>query len=443
MFREIIKKILVNFPLITEEYTLLAISGGIDSMVMLDIFQKMDANFEVVHCNFKLRGEESDLDEKFVTDYCKKHQIKYFVENFETEFIANQLKLSIQETARELRYSYFTELMYNYNFEYVLTAHNLNDSFETFMINFSRGTGLNGLLGIPTINENIVRPISFLTREEIEEYANLYQIKWREDKSNQETKYLRNKIRHEIFPIFKQINPSFLKSFNKTLEYLHNTKILENEAIEDSFQRFIEIDKKGNLKLHIDNFIDGNLHPHVYLYGWFHRYGFKDWIALENLLFAENGKRVEGNKCYIIKEKKHLVLKVKKFDVNSVVKDEDTYTITREQEFIDIGVILSQEIVKNTTKATSNKIYVDLDTLKYPLILRKTIKGDVIFPTGMEGSKKVSKFFKDQNISTFERESTYILSNLSSEIIWIVGHRQDRRFAVTENTKNIIKFEIK
>jgi tRNA(Ile)-lysidine synthase len=443
MFQKICTKIYYNFPLIREEFTLLAISGGIDSMVMLDIFQKMKANFAVVHCNFKLRGEESDLDEKLVIDYCKKHQIKYFVESFDTKIFANQFKLSIQEAARELRYAFFTELMIKNNFANVITAHNLNDSFETFMINLSRGTGINGLLGIPTINEKIIRPINFLTRDEIEKYAKLYGIKWREDKSNQETKYLRNKIRHEIFPIFKEINPSFLKSFSKTLEHLNNTKTLETDAIVHFYRQFIKIDNKGNLKLHIDDFLDECINNHAYLYGWFHRYGFKDWMALENLLFAENGKRIDGHNCYLIKEKKHLVLKANKFELKSEVDDHYIYTINNEKETVDIGVIFSQEIVNNELKATTNTIYVDFDSIKYPLFLRKKIKGDVIFPTGMEGSKKVSKFFKDQNISTFERESTYILSNKSNEIIWIVGHRQDRRFAVTKNTKNIIKFEIK
>ncbi|MFY7810354.1 MAG: tRNA lysidine(34) synthetase TilS [Flavobacterium sp.] len=443
MIDKISIKIKKNFPFVFDEYCLLAISGGIDSMVMLDIFQKLDLDFEVVHCNFNLRGDESDLDEKFVTNYCIAHQIKYHIKSFNTESIAKELKLSIQETARNIRYMFFTELMMEREIGLLATAHNLNDSFETFMINLSRGTGIDGLLGIPTQNEHIIRPISFLTRDEIIEYANFYQISWREDHTNQETKYLRNKIRHQLFPIFKELNPSFLETFNKTLNNLKNTKILQEIALSDGFSYFIDVQKNGDLKLKIEPFLEFSENISTYLYGWFQEYGFKDWVAVENLLFAETGKRVDGNNCYLIKEKKHLVLKFKNFEKVNIQNDQDIFTISNEQSFVDIGVLLTQEVVEKESKATLNKIYVDLDLLKYPLFLRKKNKGDVIFPTGMNGSKKVSKFFKDQNISALERESTYILTTNDNQIIWIVGYRQDRRFLVSDNTNNIIKFEIK
>jgi tRNA(Ile)-lysidine synthase len=443
MIKNIIYKIFHNYPDINEFKTLLAVSGGIDSMVMMSIFQNMGADFEVAHCNFKLRGKDSDLDEKFVIDYCEKHQIKHHIQRFNTELLAKELKLSIQETARDLRYSFFSELSIEFKFDFVLIAHNLNDSFETFIINLTRGTGINGLLGIPNNNERIIRPISFLSRDEIQEYAQLYNIKWREDQSNLEKKYLRNKIRHDIFPVFEEINPSFLQSFSKTLINLQNTKLLQEEALSQGYFTYIKTDKNGQIKLEIEPFVKFTENVSPYLYGWFHNYGFKDWLAIENLLYAENGKKVDGKDCYLVKDKKYLILKFSDIDIEKTVNEDSIYTLLNDQEFVDIGVLLTQEKVKNVSKGTSNKIYVNLDALKYPLILRKINKGDIIFPTGMEGSKKVSKFFKDQKMSRFERDCTYILTNATDEIIWIVGHRQDRRFEVTKNTKNIIKFEIK
>lgn len=443
MLEKIIEKIFSNFPNIKEEKLLLAVSGGIDSMVMLDIFMKIGAQVDVVHCNFRLRGAESDGDEKFVVDYCKKNSINYYVEQFETKSIAENFKLSIQEMARELRYNLFYNLSEEYFYDKVLTAHNLNDSFETFIINLSRGTGIDGLLGIPIQNKNFIRPINFLTREEIFEYANLYNIEWREDSSNKENNYLRNKIRHQLTPFFEEINPSFFKSFSKTLNNLNHTKILEREELDTSFLHFLKQNKKNEFVLNIEYFLENIPNVSAYLYGWYNTFGFKDWVAIENLLYAETGKIVEGTACYLIKDKKSLVLKFKNVDMDELLNNEDVFLFNHDQDFINFGVTLSKEIVTKENKSTLNKIYVDQDSLKFPLVVRKFRKGDNIFPSKMDGSKKVSKFFKDQKMSLFEIESTYLLTTFDDQVIWIIGHRTDRRFEVNKNTKTIIKFEIK
>ena len=208
-----------NFSFLKEKKLLLATSGGLDSMVMADLFQKMNFDVAIAHCNFQLRGLESFGDQNFIQEYAERNKISVFITQFDTENFAKDYKLSIQIAARTLRYDWFYELLETKNYDYLLTAHHLDDNVETFLINLTRGTGLDGLTGIPEQNEKIIRPLLIFSRDEIEDYAKENNILWREDSSNASDKYLRNKIRHHIVPILKELNPDFLSSFQKTQNY--------------------------------------------------------------------------------------------------------------------------------------------------------------------------------------------------------------------------------
>ena len=219
-----------NFPFLNGKKLLLATSGGLDSMVMLDFFHKLKFEIAIAHCNFQLRGIESFEDQNFVQNYAETNSIKLFLTQFDTQAFANDYKLSTQVAARELRYSWFYELLETENYDFILTAHQADDNLETFLINFVRGTGLGGLTGIPEQNDKVIRPILIFSRQELELYANENNIQWREDSSNASDKYLRNKIRHNLVPILKELNPDFLSSFQKTQTYLQESQTMAEDA---------------------------------------------------------------------------------------------------------------------------------------------------------------------------------------------------------------------
>jgi len=432
MLVEFQKHLNQKFSFLQDKKILLAISGGVDSMVLLDLFKKLSYQIAVAHCNFNLRSEASDLDEQLVKEYCKDNDIHFFVNSFNTVVYAELHKQSIQIAARELRYQWFDELLKNNDLDFIVTAHHLDDSVETFLINFTRGTGLDGLLGIPEINEQTVRPLLFFSRNQILDYAIQNNIAWREDASNATTKYLRNKIRHDIIPILKEKNTDFLQSFQQTISNLNEIKDLVNDASEMVKQQvsistdfILEIDIK-KLKM-FKNY-------KAYLYQWFKDFGFTAWNDIYNLIESESGKRVYSQNFILLKNRNSLILK----EISSI-KD-DFFLIFEEDKSIvyPITLIFESLISENYNIQNKNQICVDANQLKYPLKLRRWKEADYFYPIGMKGKKKLSKFFKDEKFSIFEKEATWILENGNQEIIWIVGHRMDERFKINNQTINKI-----
>ena len=238
-----------NFAQLKDKKLLLAVSGGIDSMVLMHLFQQLNYDIKIAHCNFQLRGKESDADELFVKVKSEKLKVKSYFIRFDTENYSKENKLSIQLAARKLRYDWFQELLL-LGFDYVLTAHHLDDNVETFLINFTRGTGLEGLTGIPAQNENIIRPLLPFSRDEIENYAKDNKIQWREDSSNASDKYFRNKLRHNIVPILKELNTGFLDSFQNTLHHLQQAESLVNDASKLVYEKVVE-EKESQLEIHL------------------------------------------------------------------------------------------------------------------------------------------------------------------------------------------------
>lgn len=425
-------ELLKNHNTIQQKKLLLAISGGIDSMVLLDLTQKSKLNISVAHCNFGLRGAESDSDENFVNDYCKQHKIPCFINSFDTEKYASENKKSIQIAARELRYNWFFELKNKHNFDYIVTAHHLDDSLETFFINLSRGTGIEGLTGIRE-NENIIRPLLGFSRKEIEKYATENHIKWREDSSNTSDKYLRNNIRHNIVPLFKELNPDFLNSFSKTIANLQEVQSFSDEVLDEVLYKLI-IQYNSNNYLKINELLKYKNYKFI-LYKWLSKYGFTAWNDIYNLIESQSGKFVETENFRLLKNRNELILSEKN---NNFLEKE--FLISESKIDYPIGLQIS-EVSQISETNNPNEIYVDKNLLKFPLLLGKWKEGLYFYPFGMQGkSKKVSKFFKDEKLSNLEKENSWILYS-DNQIVWIVGMRLDERFKVTSNTTSILKIE--
>ena len=295
-----------NFIFLKNKQLFLAISGGIDSMVMLHLFQQLQYKFAILHCNFYLRGAESDADSEFIKDYAEKFNIPYSFGHFQTKEYAKDKKISIQMAARELRYVWFEEQLNHKQFDFVLTAHHADDEFETFLINLSRGTGLTGLIGIPQNNKKIIRPMLPFSRQEINDYARINNIKWREDSSNNSDKYLRNNIRHNIAPLLKDLNPDFLTSFQSTISHLKQAQTIVEDGTILMYQSIIS-DEDGLKKINLDQ-LKRLPNYEAYLYQWLNPFEFTAWNDIYELVNAETGKQVLSENFILIKDRYFLIL---------------------------------------------------------------------------------------------------------------------------------------
>ncbi|SIS68316.1 tRNA(Ile)-lysidine synthase [Zobellia uliginosa] len=433
MLEEFKKHIEGQFTELVDNRFLLACSGGVDSVVLLHLCARVNLDFAVAHCNFNLRGAESDADEGLVRDLAKKYKVKIYVNHFDTKSYSSQNKVSIQIAARELRYRWFSEIMDREGIKTLVTAHHADDSLETFLINLSRGTGIDGLTGIPVKSHNLSRPLLHFTREWILSYARAESLVWREDASNADTKYLRNKIRHEIVPALKELNPAFLANFQKTQNYLSQTALVLEHHISDLKSRLFEDDggviRVSTVKL-------SRLRPvSTYLYLLFKPYGFTEWNDVENLLSAMSGKEVRSKDYRLVKDRDYLRLVAKEApDVNEFHIDEGDALISE-------PVSLKIEKVDEYVKSDLNTLYIDKKALKYPLTIRKWKKGDYFYPLGMTGKKKLSKYFKDEKVDVVSKEAQWLLCS-GDAIVWVIGRRADERFKVSEHTSDIIKITL-
>lgn len=434
MLQQFQKNIAENFPNLVSKKVLLAVSGGIDSMVLAELFRQSQMNFAIAHCNFNLRNSESDGDQKFVENYCTTNRIEFFTTTFDTKTFAKDFKLSTQVAARKLRYGYFNEILQKEQFDFIATGHHLDDSIETFFINLSRGTGLDGLTGIPVQNDKIIRPLLKCTRIEIENFAKNNKVEWREDASNASDKYLRNKIRHHLTPILSEINPSFGSSFQQTINNLKQAQSLVEDASRIVYKKVVEDEadfKKINIAelKQLPNF-------QAYLYQWLQPLGFTAWEDIYNLAEAETGKQIYSENYQLLKNRNYLIIAPKSKTYNESLQIEKG---TLEVNF-HIKLLFCK--VSDTFFSTNKTIFVDDEKLTYPLTLRRWKSGDYFYPFGMDGqSKKVSKFFKDEKLSRIEKENTWLLCS-GNEIVWITGLRADERFKISTTTKTIIQIDL-
>lgn len=423
-----------NLPFLKESRLLIAISGGLDSVVLTHLCARLNLNIALAHCNFNLRGEESDADEDFVMQLAEDLNLEVFIESFETEVYAKTHKLSTQMAARTLRYDWFKDLAQSLKFDYILTAHHADDNLETFLINLSRGTGLDGLIGIPEVNNNIVRPLLSFSRATIEAYANVNHLKWREDSSNASNKYMRNKLRHEVIPILKEINPQVLQNFEATQNHLQDSKCIIEDTVAKLQKKIVTVE--GDLiKLNI-NKLKKLSNPKAYVYQLLKDFNFTEWNDVVALLDAQSGKQLFSSTHRLIKDRAFLLLsEIHANEDSNIIIEKNTNSLEAQ-----IGVLCFDE-VNHVSEPSKTVIFVDKDKLKYPLVLRQWQEGDYFYPLGMKGKKKLSKYFKDEKLSILEKEKVWLLCS-AQDIIWIIGKRADERFKITDHTKQIIKIEL-
>ena len=427
------KHVASYFPFLKGKKLLLAVSGGIDSMVLMRLCIEMKMDISVAHCNFTLRGDESDADEDFVKSQTDKLQIPIFIKKFDTKKIAEKEKSSIQVVARNLRYEWFNTLLIKNDYDYILTAHHLDDSLETFLINFTRGSGLNGLTGIPQQNVSIVRPLLPFSRTEIEIFAKENKVEWREDSSNASDKYLRNKLRHDVIPMLKELNPSLLHSFENTISNLQQAQSLVDDASRIVYRKVVtdtNFQKRINLTelIQLPNY-------NAYLYQWLEPLGFSDWESINDLATAQSGKQIHSQNHTLLKDRNFLIVFPKQESEKTTL-----FLIEKDQNEIKFPLKIKFCNVDDISNQATNTIFVDEDKLQFPLVIRKWQEGDWFYPHGLNGKKKLSKFFKDEKYSLLDKSEAWLLCS-NNQIVWIIGDRQDDRFKVTETTTKILKIK--
>lgn len=418
---------------------ILAVSGGADSMLMLHLFANTGFSIGVAHCNFRLRGAESDGDEQFVSDYCDRHNITFFVKHFNTEEFALQEGISIEMAAREMRYEWFNELLGREHYDYLATAHHQDDVIETFLINLSRGSGIKGLSGIQAKSGKIIRPMLFTNRAEILDYCTRMKLEYRTDSSNQDTVYKRNLIRQEILPVLEQVNPAFRKNALKTIGNLNETAELFQQRISE-IRSFVYSEDDLGAMIHIEKF--QTLRPQrTILFELIREFGFQI-EQIDDILDSmnrESGRKFFSGDYRLVKDREYLLISPFK------QKSDQVFYIDEDCAKIQIPIHLSFEKFERTAgfrfSTHLNTIDLDLDMLVFPLILRHWQTGEYFQPLGMQGLKKLSDFFIDEKYSIPDKENAWILAS-GDQLVWIVGKRMNERFKITPKTRRIIRIRL-
>lgn len=409
-----------------DQKILLAHSGGVDSAVLAHLFLTHALSFSVAHCNFQLRGDESEEGARFVEDWCAHHKVPFYSVRFTLD---NYPQKNTQLAARELRYQWFEALKEVFGFTAVCTAHHLNDQLETFLMHSLRGTGLDGMVGIPD-TETLQRPLLGITKAQLLDYAHSHKLAWREDSSNATTHYTRNALRHTVIPPLLEALPKGLEGFSKTVLHLQESQAFQASALSTLQSTLFEEVKEG-IQIPIQELM---ALPHLLfcLHHWFSPYGFKATEVLK-LCKASSGKRCVSTSHQLTRERTHLWLSpLTKTETNSI-------PITLEAGFIATPIQLSWQALDQMPKSplSAHQAALNNKVLNSPLFLRKMEKGDYFYPTGMTGKKLLSKYFKDQKYTAREKEQQWLLCT-SEGIVWVVGQRCDRRFAADAKTEDIL-----
>ena len=415
---------------------LLAVSGGLDSMVMLCLFKEAGYQIGVAHSNFGLREEESDGDEAFVKDYCLQAGIPFYHQRFPTKNYAGERKISIQMAARELRYDWFGKILVDEKYHWLATAHHLNDNLETVLLRWINGTGLDQLMGIPVKNDKVVRPLLFATRSEIKTYADANNIPWREDSSNVTSDYQRNFVRHHIVPKLKELNPSLEETFSVTTDKLkgaYEQMLRGLGQLKDTLTRLegrnFLIDK--GLLLLIQN-------PVFVSHEWLREYGF-EWDRCEQLvaaLAAQPGKRFYSATHEAIIDREFIIVSPLEEALQEILIEEG-----QDKAMLGPWMLTLRREENWVLKTDKFQAAFDFGKLKFPLLWRKWRSGDSFFPLGMRGRKKVSDFLIDEKVPVNEKSRVTVVES-SGEIAWVAGYRIDDRFKVTDTTNMTFVIQI-
>ena len=418
---------------------LLAVSGGVDSVVMAHLFSESGIRCSIAHCNFQLRGRESDADEAFVRSLSDLLEFPVYVKRFDVEAEIREQGGSVQMAARDLRYKWFRELADQHGFDAIATAHNLNDSVETFFLNLIRGTGIRGLLGIPSRNGNVIRPLLFAGRQEILAHARREGIGFLEDSSNLETKYARNKIRHDLIPVLEQIQPGVVETMGGNIRRLRDAEVIYREAVARERDR-IMVREGSQLSVEIDSL--RSLNPMgTWLYELFSPFGFtgSQCAGIEQMMTAPPGKRSVSPTHQLFKDRDRLIL------VESAPREVQRFYLDSPEKPSSIPFSMDIEILERNAlgqiPGDPMTACLDFHSIQFPLTLRHWLHGDYFYPLGMEQMKKVSDFFVDTKVPLPQKERIWILAS-GRKIVWIVGHRIDHRFRITEDTSKVLVLRV-
>jgi tRNA(Ile)-lysidine synthase len=422
---------------------LVAVSGGMDSMALLHGLVVNAYRVAVAHCNYQLRGEDSNADQKLVQDFCTKWQIDFYTKNFDTLAFMQEHKVGIQEGARMLRYSYFQELCEAHKLAAVLTAHHAADQLETVMMNICRGTGLDGLTGIKIEskinNQSIIRPLLHLDKQLIQEYIAAMQVPYRDDASNAKTDYLRNQMRLVVIPAIENADPRFTKTMQGNIDNWTNVNTIYQAHISKQLHKACS-QRGRELYLHLNAF--KKLQPiSQWIYEAIKPYGFSYLQSQEvmKILDAANGKMVANDKYRIVKQDDFLVItNAESAESNHIIIEQSTTEVAAAYFTLHLNALNKTE----NLNTNPNIALLDATKLEYPLLLRKWKEGDYFYPLGMPKKKKVARFLIDNKIPLLQKEKTYVLES-NHKIVWVVGMRIDNRVKITDSSKEVLRLEAK
>lgn len=419
---------------------LLAVSGGMDSVLLTHLFNAARYNFGIAHCNFGLRGDEADADEFFCEQLAEQFNIPFYKIKFNTTAYASLNKISIQMAARELRYSWFEEIRSKNDYQYIALAHHASDTTETILLNLTRGTGIAGLHGILPKRGKLVRPLLFLKRDEILEIVKEENITYRDDSSNFSTKYARNKIRLDVIPKLKELNPKLDETFEANSRRFTQIEDFLNTQISKIREVVFKQLANGKIEISLDEL--RALQPlQLALFELFKDFNFSEQV-LGDLIRSWNGqpgKIFESATHLILLDRGKLILEKKERSfIKELVLNQDDKTAGFNNVLILIQTTDAEnwQVLKDQSKASF-----DASLLQFPLKLRLWKTGDYFYPFGMKGKKKLSDYFSGMKIPLTEKNNIPLLENGNGDILWIVGYRSDNRYKVTPLTKKVITFE--
>ena len=415
---------------------IVALSGGIDSVVLSELCKQCGIQFSIAHCNFQLRGEESERDERFVREIAEKYGVEVFVKKFDTEAYANANKISIQEAARDLRYKWFVQLKKENGFSFTLLAHHADDNIETLLMNFFRGTGLQGLTAMPEEDMQerfILRPLLDLRRKAIIEFAKQNKLSWVEDSSNAESKYTRNFFRNELLPAIKKSYPQVEDNLLANIHRFKKTNQLYHAAVEELKKKVCE-QYASEVRIPVLKLMKYQQTSLIYEIIKDYGFGEKQVQEMIKLADAESGKFIENDQYQIIKSRKWFVIAPKTVVADTVAIEEGMEKIYFGGGQLGLRTI---PIEKFRLQKKEDIAQLDARRVEFPLLLRKWKRGDYFYPLGMRKKKKLARFFIDQKLSKNQKENIWVVES-NKKIIWVVGMRIDDRFKVVELTKKIL-----
>lgn len=422
-------------PHCTGKKLLIAVSGGIDSMVLCDRCKAEKMDFAIAHCNFKLRGEESDADEIFVSDYAKKKYIVVYSKSFDTILYSREHRVSTQVAARQLRYAWFEEVMQQHGYDYLLTAHHADDNAETVLMNFCKGTGIRGLRGILAFSGKIIRPFLETPRTILAEYARENNVSFREDSSNASTKYTRNYFRKEIIPAIEKVFPEFRANMQANIDRMMDVETLYIEQLQRLKKDLVE--QRGDeffipvLKLQKTPGLSTVIHEIFAAYG----FGPQQAVEVEKILTSTSGRYVDSKTHRVLKDRKWLIVApLQSTEVSVQLIKEDT----KQLSFANGELVFKPLPEPQPISGSANEIQVDASQLVYPLYLRKWKAGDYFYPLGMPKKKKISRVLTDLKLPLTAKEKVYVIES-GKKILWVVGYRIDDRFKIKPATKQALK----